>query len=71
MAGHHRWLTWNGDTVPRLSHGIYEERAWARIPILADALLGAGCDDGALIGHCRQPLHARGCQDIGLILGKK
>ncbi len=53
-----RWLSndilrWNDGTVPRLARGIYEERAWERMPLLADALLDAGCDDEELIRHCR------------------
>src|SRR5260370_23483078 len=32
------WLAWNGGALPRLTHSIYEERAFERLPILADAL---------------------------------
>src|SRR6185295_2097116 len=31
------WLVWNDRTIPRLARGIYEERAFDRLPILADA----------------------------------
>jgi hypothetical protein len=62
-------LAWNGGTVRRLAEGIYEERRMperaldnARLAILADALLDAGCDEGELIQHCRAPgPHVRGC----------
>src|SRR5262249_35678873 len=37
-------LAWNDRTVPRLAHGIYDERRWGDMPILGDALLDAGCD---------------------------
>lgn len=47
------WLRWNDGTVPRLARAIYDERRWGDMPILADALLDAGCDDDGLIQHCR------------------
>jgi hypothetical protein len=47
------------------------ERAFNRLPILADALLDAGCDDEELIQHCRtEGPHVRGCWVIDLILSK-
>ena len=46
-------------------------RAFGRLPILADALLDAGCDNEELIAHCRSAgPHVRGCWAIDLILGK-
>jgi hypothetical protein len=64
-------LAWNGDTVRRIAEGIYEERAFDRLPILADALLDAGCDDEELLAHCRSAgPHVRGCWAVDLILGK-
>jgi hypothetical protein len=64
-------LAWNEAAVRRIAEGIYEERAFDRLPILADALLDAGCDDERLIGHCHSGgPHARGCWAVDLILGK-
>ncbi len=64
-------LTWNDGTVRRMAEGIYEERAFDRLPILADALLDAGCDNENLIAHCRsEGPHVRGCWAVDLILGK-
>jgi ferredoxin len=37
------WRRWSDGVVVRLVHGIYEERAFDRLPILADALEEAGC----------------------------
>jgi hypothetical protein len=38
--------------------------------VLADALLDAGCDEDALITHCRsEGPHVRGCWGVDLILG--
>ena len=71
-------LAWSDRTVPRIAKGIYDERRLpegtldaARLAVLADALLDAGCDDEELIAHCRQPgPHVRGCWGVDLILGK-
>jgi hypothetical protein len=64
-------LAWNDDTVRRIAEGIYEERAFDRLPILHDALLDAGCDNEDILSHCRSAgPHVRGCWVIELILGK-
>jgi hypothetical protein len=56
------WLRWNDGAVRRIAEGIYEERAFDRLPILADALLDAGCDDEEPLAHCRSTgPHVRGC----------
>ena len=39
------WLT---STVVQLARGIYDERAFDRLPILADLLMDAGCADEAV-----------------------
>jgi hypothetical protein len=68
----HTVLAWNDGTVRRISEGIYEERAFDRLPILADALLDAGCDNDDLLAHCRSDgPHVRGCWALDLILGKE
>jgi hypothetical protein len=65
------WLAWHDATVPRLAQSIYEERAFDRLPILADALEEAGCDQAALLDHCRQVAeHVRGCWVVDTLLGK-
>jgi hypothetical protein len=72
------WLRWNDGTVRRIATGIYEERQLpagtldtTRLAVLADALLDAGCEDEALMQHCREPgPHVRGCWVVDLILGK-
>jgi hypothetical protein len=64
-------LAWSDGTVRRIAQGIYEERAFDRLPILHDALLDPGCDDEAILAHCRGPgPHVRGCWVVDLILGK-
>jgi hypothetical protein len=67
-----RLLAWEGGTVPKLARAIYDERAFERLPLLADALEEAGCEEPAIISHCRQPgAHVRGCWLVDLVLGLK
>jgi hypothetical protein len=62
---------WRTETVTALASGIYEERAFDRLPILADALEEAGCDDPAMLSHLRVPgPHCRGCWVLDLALGR-
>jgi hypothetical protein len=63
------WLSWNEGTLPRLARGIYDDRAFDRLGILADALEDAGCTDAVILGHCREPgEHVRGCWLVDLLL---
>ena len=62
------WLT---SDVLALATGIYQDRAFDRMPIFADALQDAGCDNDDILNHCRQPgEHVRGCWVVDLVLGK-
>jgi hypothetical protein len=67
------WLRWQDATVLRMATAIYEDRAFDRMSVLADALLDAGCDDEAVLAHCREQgaVHARGCWVIDLVLGRQ
>ena len=63
-----RWLV---PAVVSLARTIYEGRAFDRLPILADALEAAGCDDSELFAHCRsEGPHVRGCWVVDAMLGK-
>jgi hypothetical protein len=64
---------WRSSTVVALAQGIYAEKAFDRLPILADALQDAGCDSEDVLAHCRDPkgVHARGCWLIDRVLGKE
>lgn len=63
-----KWLT---PTVVALAGGIYAERAFDRMPILADALEEAGCNEMEILRHCRgTDPHARGCWVIDALLTK-
>jgi len=64
--------TWQTSTVQQLADAIYQEQAFDRLLILADALLDAGCDSTELLNHLRQHAeHVRGCWALDLVLGKE
>jgi hypothetical protein len=64
-------LSWLTPTVVAIAAGIEADRAFDGLPILADALEEAGCDDAELLAHCRRNgPHARGCWVIDRILGR-
>ncbi|VTR99306.1 Uncharacterized protein OS=Sorangium cellulosum (strain So ce56) GN=sce5710 PE=4 SV=1 [Gemmata massiliana] len=63
------WLT---STVRAIAAGIYDERAFDRLPILADAFQDAGCDNDDVLNHCRQPgEHVQGCWVVDLLTGRE
>ncbi|MCE9566659.1 MAG: hypothetical protein K8U57_31940 [Planctomycetes bacterium] len=62
---------WGSDTVMSLAKHIYESRDFSAMPILADALQDAGCDNADILNHCRgNGPHVRGCWVVDLVLGK-
>jgi hypothetical protein len=62
---------WQTPTVVELAGAVYDDRAFDRLPLLADALEQVGCTDATILGHCRQPgLHVRGCWVVDLLLGR-
>lgn len=66
------WLSWHGYLVRTLAQTIYEERRWEDLPILADALEEAGCDNADMLAHCRGTGgHVRGCWVVDTVLGKE
>jgi hypothetical protein len=71
IAADPAWLTTD---VQLLARGIYDEKAFDRMPILADALQDAGCSNEEVLRHCRQKPHrtehVRGCWVIDLLLGQ-
>ena len=63
------WLT---PKVTTLAQSIYDNRAFERMPELADALQEAGCDNQDILSHCRGPgPHVKGCWVVDLLLGKE
>jgi hypothetical protein len=66
------WLTWKEGTVHKLATSIYQEKNFADLPVLADALEEAGCTNPDLLLHCREDgEHVRGCWAVDTLLGKK
>jgi len=62
------WLT---PTVKSLAQKIYDDRTFDQMPLLADELEKAGCDNTEILGHCRgSGLHVRGCWALDLVMGK-
>jgi hypothetical protein len=51
---------------------MYESRDFGAMPILADALQDAGCDNDDILNHCRdeKATHVRGCWVVDLVLDK-
>jgi hypothetical protein len=62
------WIT---PAVRHLAQALYDDRAFDQLPILADALEEAGCQDQSILDHLRSPgPHVRGCWPLDLILGR-
>lgn len=62
------WLTFD---VVQIAKGAYEDNAFERLPILADALQDAGCETEEILSHLRNNgPHVKGCWALDLIVGK-
>jgi hypothetical protein len=65
-------LEWRTNTALALARQMYDSRDFGAMPILADALQDAGCDNEDILAHCRGPgPHVRGCWVVDLVLGKE
>jgi hypothetical protein len=63
---------WRTADVMGVARGIAEDAAFDRLPVLADALMDAGCEEESIIGHCRiDGPHVPGCWVVDRILGKE
>ncbi len=61
--------SWKTPAVVQLARSLYEEKRFADLPVLADALEEAGCQDATVLEHCRGPgPHVAGCWLLDLIL---
>jgi hypothetical protein len=62
---------WRTPDVMGLARSAGEDGEFDRLPILADALMDAGCNNETILAHCRsEGPHVRGCWVIDLTLGK-
>jgi ATP-dependent Clp protease ATP-binding subunit ClpA len=64
LARRAAWLTANDRAAELVAHGLAESRRWAGLPVLADALQEAGCDDEELLVHLRRGAD-HGCPAAG------
>jgi hypothetical protein len=63
---------WRTNDAVALAQQMYDSRDFGAMPILADALQDAGCDNEPILSHCRDATltHVRGCWVVDLVLGK-
>jgi hypothetical protein len=67
-----RWLRWNGGTIGKLAQSIYAGRSFDDLPVLADALEEAGCQEPVILTHCRSGAeHFRGCWVVDALLARE
>ncbi len=55
--------------VWRIAQRILQDQAFESLPVLADALLDAGCDNEDVLSHCRSPgPHVPQCWVLNFLL---
>lgn len=65
-------LDWRTSTVVAIARSMYDSRDFSAMPILADALQDAGCENEDILNHCHSSgPHVRGCWVVDRILGKE
>jgi hypothetical protein len=65
-------VEWCTETAVSLARQMCESRDFTLMPILADALEDAGCDNENILAHCRgSGPHVRGCWVIELLLRRE
>lgn len=63
---------WRTAAAVALAESMYQARDFAAMPILADALQDAGCENEDILSHCRGPEpHVRGCWVVDLVTGRE
>jgi hypothetical protein len=63
--------SWQTAAVTALAERMYADREFGAMSDLGDALQDAGCEDAAVLEHCRgEGPHSRGCWVVDLVLGK-
>ena len=76
VGNHFRPVTinqyWLAPQTTTLARTIYDDRDFELMPVLADALEEAGCDNDDILACCRKPtLCVHGCWVLDFILGKE
>ncbi|WP_232069664.1 hypothetical protein [Gemmata massiliana] len=64
---------WRTNTALALAEQIYAARDFSAMPVFADALQDAGCDNDDILNHCRSAnqVHARGCWVVDLVMSRE
>ena len=64
-------VEWYTETVQAIAKRMYETGDFTSVPILADALEEAGCNNKRILSHLRKghSVHCRGCWIVHEILG--
>src|SRR5262249_30548289 len=66
------WLARNDGAARKIAQAVYDERRFADLPVLADALEESSCTDAELLDHLRSPgPHARGCWAVDALLRRE
>lgn len=64
--------SWRTDSAIGIATQMYDSRDFTSMPILADSLQDAGCENETILRHCREPgPHVRGCWVVDLVLDKQ
>jgi hypothetical protein len=65
------WLLANDGAARKIATVVYNEQGFGHLPILADALEEAGCDNADILAHLRSPgPHVRGCWVVDVLTGR-
>ncbi len=65
------WLRWDNACVANLARSMRDGRRFDDLPVLADALEDAGCDETGLLEHLRRGSeHVPGCWALDALLGE-
>jgi len=70
-AIHPAWREWHGGAVRLIAERVARTWDFSALPVLADALQDAGCEDEHLLAHLRSPgPHVPGCWALEAVLGR-
>jgi len=65
------WREWHGGAVRLIAERVAQTWDFSALPVLADALQDAGCEDEYLLAHLRGPgPHVPGCWALEAVLGR-
>lgn len=70
LSGLPKWLAWRDGVVRKLADAIRNQQRWRDLPVLADALQEAGCENATVLHHLRKGHRPgdSGCAFVDLLL---